>query len=145
MTNFSKLKVAIVPDWVVVRKGAEKCLESFCEIFPNADVYTLLYKKGVSKIVDGREVHSSFLNKFPLWKSYYRYLYPLMPVAIESFNFDKFDIVISSSYCVAKGIVTGPDTLHISYIHTPMRYAWDMYDEYFGKESGIGWLLIITR
>jgi glycosyltransferase involved in cell wall biosynthesis len=63
-----------------------------------------------------------------------------MPIAIENFNFDKYDIVISSSYCVAKGIITSPDTLHISYIHTPMRYAWDMYEEYFGKGSGIGWL-----
>ncbi len=137
MGKLSKLKVAIVHDWVVVKKGAEKCLESFCEIFPNSEVYTLLYKKGVSTIVDGRKIHHSFLQRFPGWKGYYRYLYPLMPIAIESFNFDKYDLVISSSHSVAKGIITSPHTCHISYIHSPMRYAWDMYEDYFGKESGM--------
>ncbi|MFH1547353.1 MAG: glycosyltransferase [bacterium] len=136
MTINSKLKVAIVHDWIIKRRGAEKCLEAFCEIFPNADVYTLFYKKGVSKIVDGRKVYTSFLQKFPLWKFYYRYLYFLMPVAIERFNLDRYDIVVSSNFCVSKGVITKPETLHVSYVHSPMRYAWDMYEQYFGKRGG---------
>jgi glycosyltransferase involved in cell wall biosynthesis len=140
MATLSNLKVAIVHDWIVQNKGAEKCTEALCDIFPNADVYTLLYKKGLSVIIDSRKVYRSRLQRRPFWKKYYRYLFHLMPREIERFNFDKYDLVLSVSWCCAKGVITSPQTCHISYVQTPMRYVWDSYPYYFGDKSGHGWL-----
>lgn len=137
MANTSNLKVAIVHDWLVQNKGAEKVTEALCEMYPNADVFTLLYKKGVSEIIDGRKIYTSKLQKWPFWKKYFRYFLHLMPKEIERFNFDEYDLVISNSWCVAKGIVTSPHTCHISYVETPMRYLWDLYPYYVGSRSEI--------
>jgi len=115
-------------------RGGEKCLEVFCELFPDADLYTLLYVKGsVSPIIEKHPIKTSFIQSLPYSHSYYRYYLPLFPRAIESFDLSGYELVLSSSHCVAKGVKTSPQTLHISYIHTPMRYIWDQYHHYFGN------------
>jgi len=130
------MKIALVHDWLTGMRGGEKVLEALCEIFPSADIYTLVYIKGsVSKIIESKKIYTSFLQNFPNVEKYYRYYLPLMPFAIEQFDLSGYDLVISSSHCVAKGVKVGKNTLHICYCHTPMRYIWDMYEVYFGKDS----------
>ncbi|MBN1617986.1 glycosyltransferase [Candidatus Dojkabacteria bacterium] len=130
------MKVALVHDWLVGMGGAERCLECFCEIFPNADIYTLIHKEGsVNQKIEGHRIHTSFLQNFPFSKSNYRYLYALMPTAIEQFDFRDYDLVISGSSVMAKGAIVPSHIPHISYIYSPMRYAWEMYPEYFGAKS----------
>jgi len=132
------VKVALVHDWLTGMRGGEKVLEVFCEIFPQADIFTLLYVPGsVSDIIADRKIKTSFIQKLPAAKKRYRTMLPLFPMAVESLNLHGYDLVVSSSHCVAKGVMTAPKTLHISYIHTPMRYIWDMYHEYFGEKRGL--------
>lgn len=134
------LKVALVHDWLTYMRGAERCLESFCEIFPDADIFTLVHKKGsVSKTIESHNINTSFLQKFPYSDKIYRYLYTLMPTAIEQFDFREYDLVLSGSSCVAKGVIVPHNVLHISYIYSPMRYSWEMYPEYFGEKSQLPW------
>lgn len=129
------MKVAIVHDWLTGMRGGEKCLEVFCEIFPEADLYTLLHIKGkMSKIIEDMNVTTSFIQRLPLASKKYRNYLPLFPTAIEKFDLSGYNLVLSSSHCVAKGVVTRPDTLHVTYCYTPMRYVWDMYHSYFGQE-----------
>jgi len=129
-----KLKVAIVHDWLTGTRGGEKVLEVFCELFPDAPIFTLLYNPGtVSESIASHEIHTSFIDKLPFKKNRYRQFLPLFPAAIEQFNLKEYDLVLSSSHCVAKGIIPSPNSLHLSYLHTPMRYVWDMYHEYFGE------------
>jgi glycosyltransferase involved in cell wall biosynthesis len=128
------MKIALVHDWLTGMRGGEKCLEVLCEIFPEAPIYTLLYIKGsISPALESKDIHTSFIQRFPMLEEKYRSYVPLFPLAIESLDFSEYDVVISTSHCVAKGIKVRPGALHISYIHTPMRYVWEMYDEYFGK------------
>lgn len=128
------MRIALVHDWLTGMRGGEKCLEVLCEIFPDAPIYTLLHVKGaMSPLIESKEIHTTFVQNFPNLESKYRSYLPLFPRAIESFDFSKYDVVISSSHCVAKGAIAAPQALHICYCHTPMRYVWDMYDEYFGK------------
>jgi glycosyltransferase involved in cell wall biosynthesis len=128
------LRVAIVHDWLTGKRGGEKVLEVFGEIFPEAPIFTLLYNPGtISESIASHEIHTSFIDKLPFKKNRYRQFLPLFPTAIEQFNLKEFDLVLSSSHCVAKGIIPSPNTLHLSYLHTPMRYVWDMYHEYFGE------------
>lgn len=125
------MKVALVHDYLVQYGGAERVLEALCEIFPMAPIYTLVYEKQLFSGKFGkRKIYTSFLQSFPLSKSHHRAFPVLMPMAIESFDFSGYDIVISDSNSYAKGIMTGPDTLHLCYCHTPMRYAWDDYYSY---------------
>ncbi len=115
-------------------RGGEKCLEVFCELFPDADLYTLLHVKGsVSATIEKHPIKTSFIQNLPYSHLYYRYYLPLFPKAIETFDLSAYELVLSSSHCVAKGVRTSPQTLHISYIHTPMRYIWDQYHHYFGN------------
>ncbi|MEK7773826.1 MAG: glycosyltransferase [Deltaproteobacteria bacterium] len=131
------MKVALIHDWLTGMRGGEKVLEVFCEIFPDADLYTLLHIPGsVSKTIENRSIKTSFVQRLPLAGRRYRAMLPLFPLAIESFDLNGYDLVLSSSHCVAKGVIPPPGALHISYIHTPMRYVWDMRREYFG---GKGW------
>ena len=137
-----KLKVAIVHDFLLWMGGAERCLEGLCEIFPNADIYTLFYSKGkLSKTIEKHKIYPSFLQRFPFHEKYYRYLYTLMPSAVEKFDLSCYDLVISSSWCVAKGALVPFTVPHISYMYTPMRYAWDLHDLYFGQSSDYSLLL----
>ena len=136
------MKIALVHDWLTSMRGGEKVLEVFCELFPHAHLYTLLHHKGsVSDTIENMDIRTSFVQKLPLIKKKYRHLLPIFPTAIERFNLEGYDLVLSSSHCVAKGVVTGSDTLHVCYCFTPMRYIWDMYDEYFTKEKSS----VITR
>lgn len=135
----SSLKVALVHDWLTSMRGGEKVLEELCTMFPEADLFTLLHNPGsVSPVIENRRIFTSFINRLPFKTTHYRHYLPLFPTAIELFNFKGYDLIISTSHCVAKGVRTPPDALHISYLHTPMRYVWDMYEEYFGEDK-IGW------
>ena len=130
------MKVAIVHDWLTGMRGGEKVLECFCELYPEADLYTLLHVKGsCSPTIERMRIIPSFVNKIPGKAKYYRHMLPLFPVAIERFILKDYDLVLSSSHCVAKGIIPGPDTVHVSYVHSPMRYVWDMYEDYFGRDK----------
>lgn len=127
------MRVALVHDWLTGMRGGEKVLEVFCELYPDADLYTLLHLPGsVSRTIESMKIHTSFLQRLPFVSSRYRHYLPLFPLAIESFDLHDYDLVISLSHCVALGVVTRPDTCHICYCFTPMRYIWDMSREYFG-------------
>jgi len=129
------MKVAIVHDWLTGMRGGERCLEVFCELFPRADIYTLLHIQGsTSSTIEKMPIKTSFIQNLPFAKRGYRKYLSLFPLAVERFNLKGYDLVLSCSHCVAKGIIPPPDTLHISYLLTPMRYAWDMYEEYFGAK-----------
>lgn len=128
------MKVALIHDWLNGMRGGEKILEVLAELFPDADVYTLLYEPDkISQTVNRLSVHTSFIQKLPLVKKCYRYYLPIFPFAIERFKLRGYDLVISTSHCVAKGIKTPKDTLHICYCLTPMRYVWDFGEEYFNS------------
>ena len=118
------MKVAIIHDWLTGMRGGEKVLEVFCEIFPNATLYTLVYfKEKISPIINQMKIVTSFLQKFPNIEKNYRYYLPLMPMIIEQFNLKDYDLIISSSHCVAKGIKKSKTQIHICYCHSPMRYV----------------------
>jgi len=124
------MKVAIVHDWLVVYGGAERVLENIIDCFPQADLFSLVDFLEERDCLRGKTVHTSFLQRLPGAKKHYRNYLPLMPLAIEQFDLAEYDLVISSSYAVAKGAITGPDQLHICYMHSPIRYAWDMQHQY---------------
>ena len=131
------MQVAIVHDWLLTTRGGEKCLEVFCELFPRADVFTLVYApERVSGLVKSMNIRPSRLNYIPRIERTYRYFLPLFPRVIESFDLRRYDLILSSSHCVAKGIFPHR-ALHIAYVHAPMRYVWDMHDAYFGKEGSL--------
>jgi glycosyltransferase involved in cell wall biosynthesis len=126
------MKVALVHDWLVSIRGAEKVLESFCRLYPDADVFTLRYDAAgvrTSPELAGRAVHTSFIDRVPRAISAgrigFRLLLPLFPMAIESLCLDDYDLVISSHHAVAKGVLAPPGALHVSYVHSPMRYIWE--------------------
>jgi len=139
------LRVALVHDWLTGMRGGEKCLEVMAEIFPEAPLFTLLHVPGsASKVLESRPIHTSCIQKLPRAERIYRWALPLFPRAIESFDFGEFDLVLSSSHCVAKSAQVRPDALSICYCHTPMRYVWDRFDDYFGDKPFpakqlIGW------
>lgn len=130
-------KVAIVHDWLPVYGGAERVLEQIISVFPEADLFSMvdLLPAEQRHFLGGRSVTTSFLQGLPHWmRRRYRAFLPLMPVAVEQFDLSRYDLVISSSYAVAKGVLTGPDQLHVCYCHSPMRYAWDLQHQYL-RES----------
>ena len=128
------MRVAIIHDWLTGMRGGERCLEIFCELFPKADLYTLLHiPNSVSPVIERMRIKTSFIQNLPFSKAGYRKYLPLFPMAIENFNLKGYDLILSCSHCVAKGVIPHPEAPHISYLLMPMRYAWDMYGEYFGK------------
>lgn len=132
------MKIALVHDWLTGMRGGEKVLEIFCELFPTADIFTLLHKPGsVSPQIESHKIFTSFIQKMPSVEKRYRYYLPLMPKAIESFDLSEYDVVISSSHCVAKGCKPRSGAFHICYCFTPMRYIWDQYKNYFGAGSSL--------
>ena len=134
--ELEKLKVAIVHDWLVNYGGAERVVETMLEIFPQADIYTLVYdEKKMEKSFPKEKVKTTFLQKIPKATKLYTKLLPLMPLAFEELDLTNYDLVISSSSCCAKGVITSPNTLHISYVHSPMRYIWDLYYDYKKKSN----------
>ncbi|HRN27944.1 MAG TPA: glycosyltransferase, partial [Ignavibacteriaceae bacterium] len=133
------LKTAIVHEWLVNYAGSEKCVESFTNICPDATVYSLvdfLNEEQREIILKGKFAQTSFIQKLPSANTRHRYYLPLFPKAIESFDLSDYDIIISSSHAVAKGVKTNKKQLHISYCYSPMRYAWDNADEYLKGFKG---------
>jgi glycosyltransferase involved in cell wall biosynthesis len=125
------MKVALVHDYLNQYGGAEKVLEVFTEIFPDAPIYTLVYDpKLIDKILPGKEIRASFLQRIPFARSHHRLFPPLMPLATERFDLSEYDLVLSDSAAFSKGVITKPETLHICYCHTPIRYAWDDSHKY---------------
>ncbi len=130
------MKVALVHDWLTGMRGGEKCLEILCDVFPEADIYTLICQKSrLSPSIRKMNIHTSFLQKLPYITKYYRYTLPIMPLMIEQFELKNYDLVISSSHCVAKGIKTNNNACHICYCFTPMRYIWDQSSHYFNETN----------
>jgi glycosyltransferase involved in cell wall biosynthesis len=128
------MKVAIVHDWLVVPGGAEKVLKNIIECFPKADIFAIVDFLEDRDCVKGKSVKTSFIQRMPFARKGYRVYLPLMPIAIEQVDLSAYDIVISSSHAVAKGVLTGPTQIHVSYVHSPIRYAWDLQHQYL-KES----------
>jgi len=125
------MRIALAHDYLVQYGGAERVLECFCELFPYAPIYTIVYdKKLMHGMFEDSQIKTSYLQKIPFAPTRHRIFPPLMPAAIEQFDFSQYDIVLSDSSSYAKGIITGPQTLHICYMHTPMRYAWDDCHKY---------------
>ncbi len=126
------MKVAIVQEWLVTVGGSDKVVKAILDVFPDADIYTLVAKKEVCDElgIPWEKVHTSFIQKIPLGTKKHRAYLPLFPFAIEQFDLRGYDVIISSSHCVAKGVLTKVDQLHICYCHSPIRYCWDMYNEY---------------
>jgi glycosyltransferase involved in cell wall biosynthesis len=130
------MRVALVHDWLTGMRGGERCLEVFCELFPQADLYTLLHVPGtVSPVIERRRIVTSFVQRLPDAARRYRSYLPLFPAAVSRFDLRGYDLVLSSSHCVAKGARGG--ARHVCYCFTPMRYVWDMYGEYFGAGAGL--------
>jgi len=127
-----KPTIAIIHDWLVNYSGAEKVLEQILNIFPEADLYSTVefLPEDLKWYIKGKKVTTTFIQKLPFARKKYRTYLPLMPLAIEQLDVTGYDIVISSSYAVAKGIITNVNQVHICYCHSPMRYAWDLYHQY---------------
>jgi glycosyltransferase involved in cell wall biosynthesis len=148
-----RLRVAIVHDWLYTLGGAERVLSAILHCFPDATVYALFDAlTGPERAMIGHTcTRTSFLQSMPGIARWHRGYLPLMPLAVEQFDLSEYDLIISSSYAVAKGVITGPDQLHLSYVHSPMRYAWDLQHQYLreaGLERGVrGWTarLILHR
>jgi glycosyltransferase involved in cell wall biosynthesis len=133
----SSVRVALVHDWLTGMRGGERCLEVFCELFADADVFTLLHVPGsVSPTIERHRIVTSFVQRLPGAARHYRNYLPLFPKAVEAFDLRGYDLVLSSSHCVAKGARRAPGARHVSYCFTPMRYVWDLYDDYFGRRAG---------
>jgi glycosyltransferase involved in cell wall biosynthesis len=132
------MRVAIVHDWLVTYAGAERVLEQMLLCYPDAELYSLIDFVPPSErgFLGGRRVHTSFLQRLPGVRRRYRSFLPLMPIAIEQFDLSGYDLVLSSSYAVAKGVLTGPDQVHVCFCHSPMRYAWDLQHQYL-RETGM--------
>ncbi len=137
------MKVAIIHDWLTGMRGGELVLDSLLKIYPDAELFTLIYNKGtLNERIENRKIHTAFTNNLPFKASKYRSYLPLFPMAIETLDLRGFDLILSSSHCVAKGIIPPPNSIHISYIHSPMRYVWDLYYDYFPAKSGLKFLII---
>jgi glycosyltransferase involved in cell wall biosynthesis len=131
------MRVAVIHDWLVAFGGAERVLAAILECLPEAEVFTVVdfMADGDRGFLRGRKIHTSFVQRLPFARRRYRSYLPLMPLAVESFDLSGFDLVVSSSFCVAKGVLTGPDQLHVSYVHSPMRYAWDLQHQYLQEAN----------
>ncbi|MEZ5066730.1 MAG: glycosyltransferase [bacterium] len=127
------MKVALVHDWLTGMRGGEKVLEEICLLYPDAPLYTLIHVPGaVSPVIEKREIVTSVLSRVPGIARHYRKFLPLFPSLIERFDLGGCDLVVSTSSCVAKGVRVPRAARHVSYVHSPMRYVWDRYDDYFG-------------
>jgi glycosyltransferase involved in cell wall biosynthesis len=132
------MKIALVCDWLVTYAGAERFLGEMIQCFPDADVFAVVdfLPESDRHFLNNKPVKTTFIQKLPLAKKHYRNYLPLMPLAIEQLDVSSYDLIISSSHAVSKGVITGPDQVHISYVHSPMRYAWDLQHQYL-QESGL--------
>lgn len=132
------MKTAIVHDWFTTYAGSERCVESFTNIWKDADIFSLvdfLNDKDRQIILKGKKAKTTFVQNLPFARKYHRHYFPLFPLAIEQLDLSGYDLVISSSHAFAKGTLTNANQLHICYCHTPIRYAWDLTNQYFNKRS----------
>lgn len=134
------MRVAVVHEWLVTHAGSEKVVEQILKLFPDADLFSLVDFLSTEQrsFIQHKPVTTSFIQRLPLARKHFRQYLMLMPFAIEQFDLSDYDLIISSSHAVAKGVITRPDQLHISYIHTPMRYAWEFQHQYL-QQSRLGW------
>ncbi len=132
-------RIAIVHDWLPLIGGAERVLEQLLKLYPDADLFTLFnfLDDNDARFLADRKITTSFVQNAPFARKHYRNYLPLMPMAVENFNLAGYDLIVSSSSAVAKSVLTGPDQLHVCYCHSPMRYAWDLQEEYLAQ-TGIG-------
>ncbi|MEO1590166.1 MAG: glycosyltransferase family 4 protein [Cyanobacteria bacterium J06632_22] len=132
------MKVAIVHEWFASYAGSERVVEQMLACFPEADLYSLVdfLPKELRFFVQHKPVTTSFIQRLPFARRHFRQYLPLMPLAIEQFDLSAYDVVLSSNHAVAKGVLTGPDQVHISYVHTPIRYAWDLQAQYL-QQAGL--------
>ncbi|KLF56620.1 glycosyltransferase family 4 protein [Klebsiella aerogenes] len=132
------INIGIVADWLVTYAGSEKVIKEFIDVFPSSELYSVVdfLSDSNRELFSGKKAKTTFIQKMPFAKSKYQKYLPLMPLAIEQLDMSGHDVVLSSSHAVAKGILTGPDQLHISYVHSPIRYAWDLQHQYL-RESGL--------
>lgn len=133
------MKKALIQDHFIQNGGAEKCVRSFLNIWDDFEIYGLtdfLSNKDREEILKGKHVNTSFIQNLPNAKKWFRHYLPFYPIAIEQFDLTEYDLIISSSYSVAKGVLTNHNQIHISYMYSPMRYAWDLYHQYL-RESGL--------
>src|SRR5688500_687339 len=127
------MRTALIHDWLTGMRGGERVLETLCALYPDADIFTLYHRRGsVSAGIERHRIRTSFVQRLPMASTYYRQYLPLFPIAIEQFDLDAYDLVISSSHCAAKAVVPPGRAWHLCYCHSPMRYAWDQFDAYFG-------------
>jgi glycosyltransferase involved in cell wall biosynthesis len=140
--------VAIVHEWLESYAGSERVVEQLLELWPEADLFAVcdVLPEGERGFLKGRTVHTSFIQRLPLARKHFRKYLGLMPVAIEQFDLSGYDLVLSSNHAVAKGVITGPGQLHVSYVHSPMRYAWDLQHQYL-RQAGLerGPMSLYTR
>jgi glycosyltransferase involved in cell wall biosynthesis len=138
------MRVALVHDWLTGMRGGERCLEVFCELYPDADLFTLLHVPGrVTPVIEQRQIVTSFVQGLPGAATHYRHYLPLLPTAVARFDLRPYDLVLSSSHCVAKGARPGPAAVHLCYCFTPMRYVWDRYRDYLGPGAGLATRLLM--
>ena len=140
------MKIAIIADWLTTYAGSERVLEQMIACFPEADVFAVVdfVPEAERGFLQGKRPQTTFIQKMPWARKYARHYLPLMPLAVEQFDLSSYELILSSSHAVAKGVIVGPDQCHISYVHSPIRYAWDLQHQYL-KESGldkrwVGWL-----
>jgi len=137
----SQPRVAVIHDWLNGMRGGEKVLEAILELFPTAEIFTLFYEpEKISSLIRARQVHVSPLNQVGLFRRMYRHLLPLLPWAVRTLRVREFDLILSSSHCVAKGVRKSPGAVHVSYIHAPMRYMWSRFEDYFARERVASWV-----
>lgn len=131
-------RVALVHDWLAAYAGSEKVVEQILQVFPDADLYSVVdfFPESMRGVLGGKRAHTSFIQHLPRARRSFRGYLPLMPLAIEQFDLSGYDLVISSSHAVAKGVLTGPNQVHVSYVHSPIRYAWDLQHQYLA-EAGL--------
>lgn len=144
--KINNIKIAIIHDWLTTYAGAEKVLEQIINIYPKADLFSVVdfIDNDKRSWLKGKRAKTTFIQKMPFSKYKYRAYLPLMPIAIEQHDLSAYDLIISSSHAVAKGVLTGPNQLHICYCHSPIRYAWDLQHQYLNESnmsSGIKSLL----
>lgn len=135
------MKVAVIHEWLITYAGSERVLAQILSCFPDADLYAVIdhLSDRDRAVLGGKRASTTFVQKLPLSRHLYKYYLPLMPLAIEQIDLSGYDLVISSSHAVAKGVLTAPHQVHVSYVHSPMRYAWDLQGAYL--PSGRGWLM----
>jgi glycosyltransferase involved in cell wall biosynthesis len=127
------VKVALVHDWLITYRGGEKVLEALCELYPQADLFSLFHVSGeLPATLESRRIQTTFLQHVPQIGRRYRHLLPLFPGAIRTLDLTGYDLIVSSSHCAAKGVRKPRGARHLSYVHAPMRYMWDRFDDYFG-------------